>query len=326
MTRTAVNLITGFLGAGKTTAITHLLRTKPQHEYWAVLVNEFGQVGIDGALLAEQGGHVVEVPGGCICCTTSPMLQVSLVKLLRTRQPDRLLIEPSGLGNPGAIMDLLRDPSLSQALALHNTLTLIDPRHIDDPRYNHHAVWTEQIQAADILVANQIDLATAAEIDRYWQFAHQIFPAKAGTFSVTRGQLDPAWLDLPYPAAQTTRYRPAKTAIAHQHSDAVYSTGWVFPAEIYFDAEQIAEIFTAFNSPETLGLAGLLRAKAVFHTTRGWYSFNWANQYVYADTTAYRRDSRIEVMLEAENEPDWSLLEQHMQNARQAIPESKPTV
>jgi G3E family GTPase len=314
MTHTPINLITGFLGVGKTTAITHLLRTKPPQEYWAVLVNEFGQIGIDGALLAEQGGRVVEVPGGCICCTTSPMLRTSLTQLLRERRPDRLLLEPSGLGNPGAIRDLLRDPYLSQVLDIHNTLTLIDPRHIDDARYNQHAVWVEQVQAADILVANQIDLANAAEIDRYWQFARHTFPSKTGIFSTLRGQLDPAWLDLPYPET-STRYRPTYLANTHQHNRAIHSTGWVFSTEVHFDADRIAEIFMVFNTPELLGLAGLLRAKAVFNTTQGWYSFNWVSQHVYAETSAYRRDSRIEVIVETKEEPDWSRLRHQLEKA-----------
>lgn len=67
--RVPTNIITGFLGVGKTTAILHLLATKPAHEKWAVLVNEFGEIGIDGAIMSEQGAMIKEVPGGCLCCT-----------------------------------------------------------------------------------------------------------------------------------------------------------------------------------------------------------------------------------------------------------------
>ncbi len=65
---TKTNLITGFLGSGKTTTIRHLLAHKPEHERWAVLVNEFGEIGIDGALLADSGAVLKEIPGGCMCC------------------------------------------------------------------------------------------------------------------------------------------------------------------------------------------------------------------------------------------------------------------
>lgn len=74
---TRVNLITGFLGSGKTTTLLHLLAQKPQGEKWAVLVNEFGEVGIDGALLAESGAVLKEIPGGCMCCVNGLPMQVA---------------------------------------------------------------------------------------------------------------------------------------------------------------------------------------------------------------------------------------------------------
>lgn len=97
---TKTNLITGFLGSGKTTSILHLLAHKDPAEKWAVLVNEFGEVGIDGALLADSGALLKEIPGGCMCCVNGLPMQVGLNTLLRQGKPDRLLIEPTGLGHP----------------------------------------------------------------------------------------------------------------------------------------------------------------------------------------------------------------------------------
>lgn len=67
--RVPTNILTGFLGVGKTTTILNLLKNKPENENWAVLVNEFGEIGIDGALMTDQGALIKEVPGGCMCCT-----------------------------------------------------------------------------------------------------------------------------------------------------------------------------------------------------------------------------------------------------------------
>ena len=97
---TRVNLITGFLGSGKTTTLLHLLAHKPANEKWAILVNEFGEVGIDGALLANRGAALKEIPGGCMCCVNGLPLQVGLNMLLKQTKPDRLIIEPTGLGHP----------------------------------------------------------------------------------------------------------------------------------------------------------------------------------------------------------------------------------
>ena len=106
------NIITGFLGVGKTTAIMSLLKKKPETERWAVLVNEFGEVGLDKALLSsdssESDGLIIkEVPGGCMCCTAGLPVTVALNQILREVQPDRLLIEPSGLGHPKEVLDIL---------------------------------------------------------------------------------------------------------------------------------------------------------------------------------------------------------------------------
>ena len=108
---TKTNLITGFLGSGKTTTIRHLLANKPEHERWAVLVNEFGEIGIDGALLADSGAVLKEIPGGCMCCVNGLPMQVGLNMLLQQNKPDRLLIEPTGLGHPKQILSLLTQDS-----------------------------------------------------------------------------------------------------------------------------------------------------------------------------------------------------------------------
>lgn len=73
------NIITGFLGVGKTTAILNLLKNKPENENWAVLVNEFGEIGIDGTLMTDQGALIKEVPGGCMCCTLVCLCQWALM-------------------------------------------------------------------------------------------------------------------------------------------------------------------------------------------------------------------------------------------------------
>ena len=91
--RVPTHVITGFLGAGKTTLLKHLLAQKPAGEIWAVLVNEFGQIGLDGALLeADADIAIHEVVGGCLCCTSQLPMQVGLSRLLTKTRPTRLFI------------------------------------------------------------------------------------------------------------------------------------------------------------------------------------------------------------------------------------------
>ncbi|MEL7400821.1 MAG: GTP-binding protein, partial [Pseudomonadota bacterium] len=122
------NIITGFLGVGKTSAILHLLESKPADERWAVLVNEFGEIGVDGSLFQgqhseEQQIYVREVPGGCMCCAAGLPMQIALNQLLSRAKPDRLLIEPTGLGHPVEVLDILTADYYRETLSVQKTLT-----------------------------------------------------------------------------------------------------------------------------------------------------------------------------------------------------------
>ena len=110
------NIITGFLGAGKSTNILNVLSQKPGKERWALLVNEFGEVGIDGTMLSQSAIpdiFVREVPGGCMCCSSGIPLHMALNMLLARAKPDRLIIEPSGLGHPRELIEALTDQHYS---------------------------------------------------------------------------------------------------------------------------------------------------------------------------------------------------------------------
>ncbi|KZQ37450.1 CobW family GTP-binding protein, partial [Enterobacter hormaechei] len=193
---TKTNLITGFLGSGKTTSILHLLANKDPAEKWAVLVNEFGEVGIDGALLADSGAMVKEIPGGCMCCVNGLPMQVGLNTLLRQGKPDRLLIEPTGLGHPKQILDLLTAPVYEPWLELRATLCLLDPRQLLDEKAINNDNFRDQLASADIIVANKSDRATAesqAAFQSWWQQAG----GGRQYVQTTQGNIDGALLDLP---------------------------------------------------------------------------------------------------------------------------------
>ena len=136
--RIPTSLITGFLGTGKTTTILHLLKQKPASEKWAVLVNEFGEIGIDGALLSGSGAEIREVAGGCMCCVADLPMQVALNMLIAKTKPDRLLIETTGLGHPQALIDTMTDDYYGTLLELRAVICLVDPRKLSDPRYLDH--------------------------------------------------------------------------------------------------------------------------------------------------------------------------------------------
>ncbi|RBW46895.1 GTP-binding protein [Psychromonas sp. B3M02] len=165
------NIITGFLGVGKTSAILNLIKSKPKNERWAILVNEFGEVGVDGCLVQSQQDQsqqvfIREVPGGCMCCAAGLPMQVALNQLLLKAKPDRLLIEPTGLGHPKEVLQVLSTDHYRNVLLLQNNITLVDARHLVDPRYTNHETFNQQIAIADIVVGNKQDLYQANDAEK----------------------------------------------------------------------------------------------------------------------------------------------------------------
>lgn len=162
------NIITGFLGVGKTSAITNLLSQKPDNETWAVLVNEFGEIGIDGShffglINSDSGVFIQEVPGGCMCCASNVPMKVALNKLLKEANPDRLLIEPTGLGHPKEVIDILINDYYHDVIKLEKTITLIDARVLSDDRYTTNETFNQQLSLADVIVANKSDLYSPSD-------------------------------------------------------------------------------------------------------------------------------------------------------------------
>ncbi|MCO7231133.1 MULTISPECIES: GTP-binding protein [unclassified Cobetia] len=174
-----VHLITGFLGTGKSSFIQALVATKPEDEHWAILVNEFGQVGIDQALFAgREDVSVKGLPGGCLCCQLAFVLQAGLVSLIHQTRPDRLIIEPSGLGHPAGLIDVLRSEGLASALALEEVITLLDPRALDDPRTREHGTFQDQLTLAGGVVLSKRDLASDQQLAAAHEFLAGMWPRK----------------------------------------------------------------------------------------------------------------------------------------------------
>ncbi|PKH81102.1 cobalamin biosynthesis protein P47K [Psychrobacter sp. 4Bb] len=156
-------LVTGFLGAGKTTVINQLLATKPDDERWALLINEFGRIGIDGALLASSQDNeleqkniaIREVSGGCICCTSQLPLQIAISRLLSEHHPQRLLIEPTGLAHPRELILQLSAPHWQTALKMNAVITVLSGEQWQQIKYRDHDGFQAHVRDADVLIINR---------------------------------------------------------------------------------------------------------------------------------------------------------------------------
>jgi G3E family GTPase len=297
-----LNVITGFLGAGKTTAIRHLLGERQEGERWAVLVNEFGKIGIDQAVLGGDGIAVRELPGGCLCCANQLPLQVALSQLLTRTRPTRVLIEPTGLGHPARLLDGLREPHWRTALDVRATLALVDARDLADERVLAHETFRAQVEAADVLVFSKDDVLTEADRIRAREFAAGLVPPKAHVHFMRDGRLPRAWLDLPARPQPLRRsllhLPPAAAAVAsdditppYHYSESVGEAaiaGWVFPRDWVFAHDALLNALFAIQ--------GKLRVKGVFHTDSGWIFFNATRHETAVNSEPARSDSRLEVI------------------------------
>jgi G3E family GTPase len=151
--------VCGFLGAGKTTYILERLRDKSART--AVLVNEFGALGIDGETIRAKGGiSVVEMAGGCICCSQRQNLVKSIAEIARDIRPDLLLIEPSGVAETSELLNALSDGSLEGIIRCDGTIAIIDATTFLDYSEpgSFGTFFLDQIENADVVLINKIDL------------------------------------------------------------------------------------------------------------------------------------------------------------------------
>ncbi|WP_339751120.1 GTP-binding protein [uncultured Marinobacter sp.] len=279
------SLILGFLGVGKTTAILELLKNKPEDEVWAVLVNEFGEVGIDGALLQTEGAFIKEIPGGCMCCVAGLPMQIGLNQLIHKARPERLLIEPTGLGHPSQILETLASEHYRDVLAMGPVICLVDPRRLEEPKVLGNVQFRDQVAAADILVANKTDLCTPEQLTHFDEWAAQLEPGKRAAHHTRFGQLAPEWLDgqsdaLPVTNPGAHHHHHNKTAASApsindepwqqsvNEGQGYFSVGWRIHPELILDENALLAL--AMGS-------GFARFKAVVNTPEGWRAINVAD-------------------------------------------------
>ncbi len=274
------NLVTGYLGAGKTTLLRHLLATRPAGERWAVLVNEFGEVGIDGALLDADGVFVKEVPGGCLCCANGVPFRIALNLLLQRARPDRLLIEPTGLGHPLQLLAQLQAAEYRDVLSPRATLCVIDPVAARDPRVAEAELFWQQLASADLLVFNHADRAGDDDRDALRALLAARGMAGLPAVSVARGAIDPALLDTPPLARGWSLLPPPADANMHH-------AGAQWPAEVCFPHDDTLALLMALP---------VERLKAVIHTDRGWLEVNATARVSECRLREPAADSRVEVI------------------------------
>lgn len=294
------HVIAGPLGAGKTSLIKHLLAQRPTHERWAVLINEFGQIGLDAALLTQDADGIAlgEVAGGCLCCVNGAPFQVGLGRLLRKARPDRLFIEPSGLGHPAQLLKQLGDAPWHGVLAVQPCVLVLDAQALAAGKPLPQA-QQEALISAGLLLLNKDEQLSDTDRQRiikqlpdcpvYWtqQAALPLSElpgvqsqanAAVDNFSVPNGlaQRPAIWTDSTLPICLS------------QQQEGGWSIGWRWHPSQRFDATRVLQWLQSLD---------WRRAKLVIHSADGWVSANAVdNSNLHWRPSEWRRDSRIELI------------------------------
>ncbi len=166
MTRVPVTVLTGYLGAGKTTLLNHVL-TAQHGLHLGVIINEFGEIGIDDALVIGSDEDVIEMGNGCVCCTVRGDLMTSVRALLARRDDlDGILIETTGLADPGPVAQTFyADPYLAEATRLDAIITLVDALHVEQ-HLETSPECRSQVASADVVLLNKTDLVEQGDLER----------------------------------------------------------------------------------------------------------------------------------------------------------------
>ena len=160
-----IHVLGGFLGSGKTTLLMRIANTYIRAgKKVAVLVNEMGDIGVDGATLMSEGYNTIELPDGCVCCSLSAELQIAIRNIRRDIQPEIMLIEPTGLAIPAKIIEAIEEiPDFGDYVA--DIIGVVDPVRFRLFVTKKGKFMAEQLEGSSTIMMNKIDVAPDAEIE-----------------------------------------------------------------------------------------------------------------------------------------------------------------
>ncbi|WP_019012011.1 CobW family GTP-binding protein [Deinococcus aquatilis] len=185
--RVPVIVIGGFLGAGKTTLVNHLIRSLPHR--LGIIVNEFGQAGVDGGLIERLNDDVTELTAGCLCCTGRDDLLRALVTIaMREQKPDAVIVELSGVADPTPVLTTLLERSVRAAFRVTTLVAVVDARHALQTLRDHPEA-ARQLAYANVIVLNKTDLSDPGLLDHAASVLRGVNPL-ARIVRVEQGQLD----------------------------------------------------------------------------------------------------------------------------------------
>lgn len=257
--RIPVTVIGGYLGAGKTTLVNHLLRNAAGRRL-AVLVNDFGDLPIDADLIEAQSEDLISIAGGCVCCSFGSDLMGALMKLAqREPAPDHVLLETSGVALPGSVA---RSVALIRACSIDGVVVMADAETVAAraaDRYMGDTI-TRQLAEADLVIANKTDLVTGAQLEALRTWIAEAAP-QARLIEAERGQVPvDVMFGIGHASQPAGLFSPGTLKPVADASSQYESASFAIPHRV--DVEKIARALSKLE-------CGLIRAKGVLRDADG---------------------------------------------------------
>ena len=316
-TQVKTHIISGFLGAGKTTLLQRLLAQKPEGETWAVLMNEFGQIGVDQQLLPQSEGYQVkELLGGCLCCTSQLPMQIALSRLIQESKPDRLFIEPTGLGHPDQLLEQLTEPHWQSLIDMRALVTVVDGSRLHDAEWTKQHLYQDQLKAAQIVVVSHVDQMNDEDEKALSELQSEYLAYVQQWLKADMGNLDIHNIDIKFngvqrqiqPLIQIQRNAPKDGVLAEikqlpyhyvETAQGYTVAGWKFSKRWQFDFYDLLDVLCDQTD--------WMRIKGIFNTNQGWMTFNFNPEQLNYKSGEENIDNRIEIIVQ--HERDWFELE-----------------
>jgi G3E family GTPase len=337
MKKIPLHILTGFLGSGKTTAVLHLLREVFVGERVIVIVNEFGEIDIDGATLSsssqgENKRNLYRLHGGCVCCSSGIELQKKIQEIALRDDFDRLIIEPSGLARPADILDLVRQSDAKGRFEIKSVVALANP--ISAGRFDvvRDPLILQQLETADIIVANFADVATAQDFERFEEKLLDLYPPRPKPMRIAHGKLSLEMMESPravvsggFPIGGAFRLsEPSQSSISLQAQKPLSSKGYQGAGRIWgldkvFNLDELEQALLMIDD---IAGADVVRFKGVFQTDIGWLLAEMlvsgeedSHRRFQCRESYYRADSRAEIIVRGEGldlERVWTYFEEQI--------------
>ncbi len=254
-----VDIAAGFLGSGKTTFLHRMLSSVDPNVRTVALVNDFSELGVDGALLRGRGADVVELPNGCICCSLKKDLTQSLKDIVAKWSPERVFIEPSGVADVGSLVNVLHQPGIAPLVRTLRTHTVIDAGAFlrDYERLPDH--FEAQADLASEFILNKTDIISAAELQAVASTLRALNPRSAivpCVYGVVDKHLQDRLKELRDPVAESSSLRASQAGNTCTPDGKAHAHGHSHPANIrrarFSKANE--EIAGNFQLDHTIGL------------------------------------------------------------------------